>query len=109
MSDTVTVLVGQRWADKFDHRWYRLKGEKVSSYEDEKGVTYTLYRYTDPGYANEAYRVHVADETDSKNPTYELRPSPEDRSPYSRRDIADEYPRFIKDMRPLERAVYPID
>jgi hypothetical protein len=96
-SGMAKVLVGEPKGDTFAYSWFKFEGEKASSYEDQ-GKVYTLYKHTAPGYTSEAYRVHVSDETISKEPTYKLHPGPEDKSPYTRRDVAAEYPRFIKDM-----------
>jgi hypothetical protein len=112
----VRVLIGEPRDGTFTYFWAEFEGVEVNSYEDQ-GVVYTLYKYTDPAYTWEAYRVHVSDETNSKEPTYRLHPYTEDRhvvgmrpeytSPYSRTDIAAEYPHFIKDLSPED--VYRID
>jgi hypothetical protein len=117
MSDIVRVLVGERKNDKFTYFWAEFEGEKVSHYEDEKGVNHTLYKCT--AFNFEAYRVHVSDETNSKEPTYRLEPytkdshisgmNPEYTRAYDRREIAATYPRFIKNMSPRPDDVYPID
>ena len=97
----VKVLVGESRADRFTYSWFEFEGEEVSSFED-KGILYTLFKHTDPAYTAEAYRVHISDERKLKAPAYRLEPGPGDRSPYSRRDIADKHPRFVKDMRPVQ-------
>jgi hypothetical protein len=105
----VKVLVGQRQGDRFPGFWANFKGEKVSSYEDttgEKHIVYTLYRCTD--YSGEAYRVHIADESNPEAPVYELLPFEEDQhimgigpdysEPYVKEQIAAKFPLFLKDM-----------
>jgi hypothetical protein len=98
----VKVLVGKKKGDKFPGYWAEFEGEEASSYEDtrgEKKIVYTLYRCT--AYTDEAYRVHVADESNPKNPVYALHPLSE-RSGYDeafeKEDIAANFPLFLKDM-----------
>ena len=105
----VKVLVGQRQGDRFPGFWANFEGEKVSSYEDtrgEKHIVYTLYRCT--AYSWEAYRVHIADESNPEAPVYELLPFEEDQhimgigpdysEPYVKEQIAAKFPLFLKDM-----------
>jgi hypothetical protein len=68
----VKVLVAQRAGESFPGFWAEFEGEKVSSYEDTRGdknIVYTLYRCT--AYNYEAYRVHIADESNPNAPVYE--------------------------------------
>jgi hypothetical protein len=105
----VKVLVGERSGPSFPGFWAEFEGEEVSSYEDTRGdknIVYTLYRCT--AYNYEAYRVHIADESDPKTPVYELLPVERDtrsgggRPDYSgvwmKENIAENYPLFLKDM-----------
>ncbi len=99
----VRVLVGKREGGVFAGYWARFEGRQVGRYED-KGVIFTLYRSTTVDF--EGYRVHVSNETNPKAPTYELLPVKED-SPgrdtlpnysdlYTPREIAKQYPLFVK-------------
>ena len=83
------------------------RGRRFSSYTDtrgEKHIVYTLYRCI--AYQWEAYRVHIADESNPANPVYELLPvsegphtrSPDYTEPWNRDQIAAKYPLFLKDM-----------
>lgn len=103
------VLVGQRTGDRFHGFWAEFEGEEVSWYEDTRGdkkIVYTLYRCT--AYQWEAYRVHIADESNPSAPVYELLPferdpqiqgaGPDYSEPWDKRQIAAEYPLFLKDI-----------
>lgn len=105
----VRVLVGERSGPTFPGFWAEFEGEEVSSYADtraDKKIVYTLYRCT--AYNFEAYRVHIADESDPKTPVYELLPvdrdsrsgrgRPDFSEVWTKEDIAAEYPLFLKDM-----------
>ncbi len=104
----VKVLVGHHEVEKFSGFWAEFEGEKVDSYEDKRGdknIVYTLYRCT--AYRSEAYRVHIADESDPGAPVYKLLPdeNPHDRvprkqywEPWDIEAIAKEYPLFLKNM-----------
>ncbi len=105
----VKVLVGKRAGDTFSGFWAEFEGEKISSYEDtrpDKNIVYTLYKCT--AYNWEAYRVHIADESNLEAPAYELRPFGEDQQirglgsdytePYAKEQIAMNYPLFLKDI-----------
>jgi hypothetical protein len=107
MSETVSVLVGQRRGSEFPGFWAEFEGEKISSYEDTRGdknIVYTLYRCT--AYVDEAYRVHIADESKPDAPVYELLPneSPNEpgardySEPWDKEKIAEQFPLFLKDM-----------
>lgn len=112
----VKVLVGKRpeLGEQLSGFWAEFAGEAISSYED-KGILYTLYRCSAYDFA--AYRVHIADETDHKNPTYDLLPHPQDQrdpspdisyvKPYHDYDVAFEYPLFLKHIDYLPR--YNVD
>lgn len=99
----VRVLVGQGGgAAGFEGFYAEFKGEEVSSYKNEtqdKNVVYTLYKCTE--YNFDAYRVHIADESNHQKPVYELLPYSQ-RSRYSEaydvRDLAKEFPLFLKDI-----------
>ena len=105
----VKVLVGKRNGDRFPGFWAEFEGEEVSSYEDtrgEKKIVYTLYRCPTDNF--EAYRVHVADESNPANPVYELHPNDPDPdvqgvgADYSdlwqKDQVAAKYPLFVKDL-----------
>jgi len=104
----VKVLIGKKEGGRFPGVWAEFEGEEVSSYEDargEKKIVYTLYRCT--AYNYEAYRVHVADESNPANPVYELLPDKNPLNPQAGRghsepwykeEIAARYPLFLKDM-----------
>ncbi len=105
----VKVLVGKRAGGTFFGFWAEFEGEKISSYEDtrtDKDIVYTLYKCT--AYNWEAYRVHIADESNLEAPAYELRPFDEDQQirgfgsdytePYVKEQIAMNYPLFLKDI-----------
>ena len=104
MAKEVRVLVAERdEAARFDGRWATFEGEEVASYKDEregKNVVYTLYKCT--AYKNDAYRVHVADETDPQKPAYKLLPPPTDPDgnrypvPYDTYRLAVDFPLFLK-------------
>src|ERR687893_962553 len=98
----VKVLVAQRAGESFPGFWAEFEGEKVSSYEDTRGdkhIVYTLYRCT--AYTWEAYRVHIADESNPDAPVYELLPfeenpditgvGPDYSGPYDREQIAAKF------------------
>lgn len=108
----VSVLVGKRKEEgrkEFTGFWAAFEGEKVSSREDEDGRIYTLYSCG--AYGFDAYRVHVEDECDPTDPTYELRPFNAERSvgrtgfdysePYDTEQLAYTYPAFLKDLEHL--------
>ena len=105
----VQVVVGQRDGDRFPGFLAEFEGEKVSSYEVTRGegrIVYTLYKCT--AYSFDAYRVHIADESNPKAPVYELHPfttdphivgiSPDYSEPYDKNQLAAEYPLFLKDI-----------
>lgn len=106
----VKVLVGKKRGDKFPGFWAEFEGKEVSSYEDtrldRKCIVYTLYECT--AYDGEAYRVHIADESNPDNPEYKLLPFDEDPNiqgmgpdysePWDKDEIAARYPLFLKDM-----------
>ena len=105
----VKVLVGKRNGDRFPGFWAEFEGEEVSSYEDtrgEKKIVYTLYRCPTDNF--EAYRVHVADESNPANPVYELHlndPDPDVQgvgADYSvlwqKEQVVAKYPLFVKDL-----------
>jgi hypothetical protein len=105
----VKVLVGQKKGDRFPGFWAEFEGEEVSSYKDTRGerhIVYTLYRCT--AYQREAYRVHIADESNPANPVYKLLPVSGDlhirgadldyAEPWDRDQVAAKYPLFLKDM-----------
>jgi len=113
------VLVGKKKGDKFPGFWAKFEGEKVSSYEDtrgEKKTVYTLYKCT--AYNFDAYRVHVADESNPANPVYVLHPFFEDphiqgvgpnySEAYDKDEVAAKFPSFLKDIDYFnERSVDP--
>ncbi len=105
----VKVLVGKRQGPSFPGFWAEFDGEKVSSYEDTrsgKSIVYTLYRCTAHNY--DAYRVHVADESNPANPVYDLLPSPEGSggaeprrdfpAPWQKDKVVAAHPMFVKDL-----------
>jgi hypothetical protein len=105
----VKVLVAQRAGESFPGFWAEFEGEKVSSYEDTRGdknIVYTLYRCT--AYNYEAYRVHIADESNPNAPVYELLPfsgdtrpgggRPDYSQPWEKENIAEKHPLFLKDI-----------
>jgi hypothetical protein len=106
----IRVLVGQRVGDAFPGFWAEFEGEEVSSYKDTRGdksIVYTLYRCT--AYHFEAYRVHIANESNPNDPVYELLPVHQGdwrpgrgrhnyREVWEKENIADKYPLFLKDM-----------
>jgi hypothetical protein len=110
----VRFLVGKREGGTSAGYWARFEGRQVGRYED-KGVIFTLYSST--AGPDEGYRVHVLNETNPKAPTYELLPVNEDSlgrgtlpdysDLYAPRDIAEQYPLFIKDIDYLR--TYEID
>jgi hypothetical protein len=70
-SIVVKVLVGNKAGQTYQGFWAEFDGEEVSSYEDtrgEKNIVYKLYRCT--AYNWEAYRVHIADESNPDAPVY---------------------------------------
>jgi hypothetical protein len=106
----VKVLVGKRQGPSFPGFWAEFEGEEVSSYEDTRGgksIVYTLYRCT--AYNYDAYRVHVADESNPANPVYDLLPSPEGPGgsgpervfppPWQKDQVVAEHPMFVKDLK----------
>lgn len=73
--DTITVLVGNSESGSFDGFKAQFEGEEVASYkegEDDK-ITCTLYR-CEIHQGRSYYRVHEADEANSRSPRYELLP-----------------------------------
>ena len=105
----VKVLVGKKQGDKFPGFWAEFEGNKVSSYKDtrtDKHIVYTLYKCT--AYRFDAYRVHIADESNPDNPVYELLPYDPDSAEHgidwdyselwTERSIEARYPMFLKDM-----------
>jgi hypothetical protein len=93
--------------------WTEFEGEKVSSYEDTRGdnnIVYTLYRCT--AYQGDAYRVHIANESDPGEPDCMLHPvrwdprsgggGPDFSEVWNGEDIAEKFPLFLKDMDHLE-------
>jgi hypothetical protein len=110
MGEMAKVLVLQRRPDGGHVGfWAEFEGEKVSSYEDTRGennIVYTLYRCT--AYQGDAYRVHIANESDPGEPDYMLHPVRWDPRPgsgrpdfsevWNREDIAEKFPLFLKDM-----------
>jgi hypothetical protein len=106
----VKVLVGKRMGQRrFWGYWAEFEGELTNSYADPRGdknIVYTLYKCT--AYSFDAYRVHVANESDPVNPVYELHPHEEypdsqgigqDYSEtYTVDGLAETYPIFLKDM-----------
>jgi hypothetical protein len=99
----VQVVVGERAQGTFTGFLAEFEGEEIASYVHE-GVVYTLYRVTSVNF--EGYRVHIADETNHKDPKYELLPYDVGQAERRRRydalfrkaDIAQNYPLFLKDM-----------
>lgn len=94
------------------------EGQEVGSYTDDRGdrkITCTLYKCT--AYNYDAYRVHIADETDPQAPTYELQPfdasgavsgvGPDYSEPFNARQLVDEYPLFAKTLEFFR--THPID
>jgi hypothetical protein len=107
--DVVKVLVGKKKGDRFPGFWAEFEGTEVDSYERTRGdkkIVYTLYKCT--AYRFDAYRVHLADENDPANPVYQLHPYseyPDSRGlgldfsePYTKDQLAAEFPLFLKDM-----------
>jgi hypothetical protein len=105
----VKVLVGKKKGNRFPGFWAEFEGEEVSSYEDtrgEKHIVYTLYRC--PAQRYEAYRVHIADESNPDNPVYELLPYDQNTMEnglgwdylelWRKEQIVAKYPMFLKDM-----------
>ena len=99
----VRVLVGQGGgAAGFEGFYAEFKGEEVSSYKDgtqDKNVVYTLYKCTE--YDFDAYRVHIADESNHQKPVYELLPYSQGSSyaeAYDAEDLVKEFPLFLKDI-----------
>jgi hypothetical protein len=105
----VKVLVGKRRGPSFPGFWAEFEGEEVSSYEDTRGgksIVYTLYKCT--AYNHDAYRVHVADESNPANPVYDLLPNVSDPSiqgvgpdfsePWQKEQVVAEHPMFVKDL-----------
>ena len=105
----VKVLVGKRQGPSFPGFWAEFEGEEVASYEDargEKSIVYTLYRCT--AYNYEAYRVHVADESNPGNPVYDLHPNSADphiqgvgrnySEAWYPHEVVAEHPMFAKDL-----------
>jgi hypothetical protein len=105
----VKVLIGEQTPEgSFSGYWGEFEGEEISSYEN-KGVICTLYKCT--AYNWEAYRVHISNETDPQVPVYELCPDLEPRlgytTPYTKEQIAESYPLFVKHTSYLQTR--PID
>jgi hypothetical protein len=103
----VKVLVGKKKGGKFQGFFATFEGEEVSSYEDtreDKKIICTLYKCT--AYDFDAYRVHVANESDPANPVYELHPNseysdiqglaPNFSEAYRKEELAAEFPLFLK-------------
>lgn len=93
----VKVLVGKREGDRFPGFWAEFEGEKVGSYEDtrgEKSIVHTLYKCTDFNF--DAYRVHVADESNPANPVYSLFPG--SLEAWTKENVVAEHPMFVKDL-----------
>ena len=114
----VRVLVGKRQGPRFPGFWAEFEGEEIGRYEDTrsgKSIVYTLYRCT--AYNYEAYRVHVADESNPANPVYDLLPSREGSggaepgkgfpAPWQKDQVVAQHPMFVKDLDYLE--VEPVD
>jgi hypothetical protein len=115
----VQVLVGKRQGPSFNGFFAEFEGEKVGSYEDTKGdqsIVYTLYKCT--AYNYDAYRVHVADESNPANPVYELHPKeadphiagvgPDYSGPWQKEQVVAQYPLFVKALGVLQvRQVDP--
>lgn len=114
----VKVLVGQGGgATDFEGFYAEFEGEEISHYKNEtqdKNIVYTLYKCT--AYNFDAYRVHIADESNHQKPVYELHPF-EQRprrldwsEPFKNRDLAQKFPLFLKDLedffdtRPIDPA-----
>lgn len=111
----VKVLVGQGGgASRFEGFWAEFEGEEISHYKNEaqdKNIVYTLYKCT--AYNFDAYRVHIADESNHQKPVYELLPYDQEadwREPYKDHNLAREFPLFLKDIagyfdtRPIDPA-----
>lgn len=107
MSETVRVLVGQHREGRYRGFWAEFEGERVSSFEDtraDKNIVYTLYRCT--AFVDEAYRVHIADESNPDAPVYEVLPNESPYEPgvrsyseaWEKETIAEKFPLFLKDM-----------
>ena len=110
MGEMVKVLVLKRRPDGGHVGfWTEFEGEKVSSYEDTRGddnIVYTLYRCTP--YQGDAYRVHIANESDPGEPDYTLHPvkwdlrvgggRPDFSEVWKREDIAEKFPLVLEDM-----------
>lgn len=105
----VKVLVGKREGPSFPGFWAEFEGEEVSRYEDTrsgKSIVYTLYKCD--AYDFDAYRVHVADESNPENPVYDLLPYERDPSiqgtgpdysePWQKEQVVAHYPLFVKDL-----------
>jgi hypothetical protein len=116
-SGWVSVLVGERSEEgRFAGFRAQFQGREIASYTDARGgcrITYTLYRCT--AYQYEAYRVHVADESDPRSPRYELHPSGESTGlsgvsrdysePFDKRQAVDAYPIFARDLEDAVRSM----
>jgi hypothetical protein len=89
--------------------WAEFEGEEVGSYEDTrsgKSIVYTLYKCT--AYNYDAYRVHVADESNPASPVYDLLPKTEDphtqgvgpdfSEPWQEEQVVAEHPMFVRDL-----------
>jgi hypothetical protein len=101
----VRLIVGTMDADGFFGHLAEFAGEEISSYTDRRGVVYTLYKCS--AYTQwDAYRVHISDETYPEAPIYQLLPYDEQSRrylrPYDNRQVAAEYPLFIKHIDFLE-------
>ncbi len=72
---SVTVLVGNSEGGAFSGFKARFKGQEVGAYYEgeEDGVTCTLY-LCETSQGRHYYRVHEADETNTRAPRYELFP-----------------------------------
>ena len=104
----IRVLVGKRNEEgHFTGYWAEFEGEEVASYEKEDDLVYTLYKATEATpYTDDAYRVHISDETNPQSPKYELHPLSGDpfvegagsayAEPYPWEEVVDKYPLFVK-------------
>lgn len=106
----VKVLVANRNDDRrFFGFWAEFEGNELGLYVDDREgrrITYKLHECT--AYDGDAYRVHIADETDPQAPSYELRPfdpagaisgiGPDYSEPFDKRQLVDEFPLFAKTL-----------
>lgn len=77
--DSVTVLVGNSQSGAFSGFIARFKGEEVAAYYEgeNNAITCTLY-LCETYQGRHYYRVHEADETNTRAPRYELFPYKQD-------------------------------